>query len=217
MIESAKIHTFYNSFNQYKQAVYAFYTKHDRLPGDFNLDGQIGYRSGESIKAEYFKFPYDGTDTANNHYLPNTCSAPFVELYTEGISNFEPIGQSSNADTDSGVACRNTAKNGGLPFSSSFTANFFSIAANYPYSFSQDISAEKTFIFLQSYDDTQAVKASQTKNIDLKLDDGIMRTGRIRAYCRADQTATTGSYENAMKYEKAGGMSGKCAQIIYYY
>ena len=44
-----------------------------------------------------------------------------------------------------------------------------------------------------------------------------MRTGRIRAYCRADQTATTGSYENAMKYEKAGGMSGKCAQIIYYY
>ena len=94
-----------------------------------------------------FKFPYDGTDTANNHYLPNTCSAPFVELYTEGISNFEPIGQSPNRDTTSGVACRNTAKNGGLPFSSSFTANFFSIAANYPYSFSQDISAEKTFIF----------------------------------------------------------------------
>ena len=62
LIESAKIHTFYNSFNQYKQAVYAFYTKYDRLPGDFNLDEKIGYNSGEIIEAKYFKFLYDGTD-----------------------------------------------------------------------------------------------------------------------------------------------------------
>ena len=186
MIESAKLRNLINHFQDIeKQIYYAFRVARDRLPGDLNNDDILDNQINSSIiyNNTDFKFPYDGTDTANNHYLPNTCSAPFVELYTEGISNFEPIGQSSNTDTDSGVACRNTAKNGGLPFSSSFTANFFSIAANYPYSFSQDISAEKTFIFLQSYDDTQAVKASQTKNIDLKLDDGIMRTGRIRAYC----------------------------------
>ena len=106
LIESAKMHAFYNSFNQYKQAVYAFYTKYDRLPGDFNLDGQIGYKSGESIKAEYFKFPYDGTDMANNYYLPNEITAPFIELYQEKLIDLELAGNegyTANVSTMKGI------------------------------------------------------------------------------------------------------------------
>ena len=218
LIQSAKLRNLINQFQDIEKQIYTFNVAKGRLPGDLDNNGAIDnqHNANISYKNTDFKFPYNGTDTVNNHYLPNTCSAPFVELYTEGISTFEPTGQSPNRDTTDGVSCRNTAKNGGLPFSNSFTANFFAIAANYPYSFSQDISAEKTFILLQSYNDTQALKASQTKNIDLKLDDGIMRTGKIRAYCRSAQ-ATVGSYEAAIQDEKVGGKSGKCSQIIYYY
>lgn len=93
LIESAKVNAFYNSLSQYKQALYTFYTLHDRLPGDFNLDGKIGYSSGEIIKKEYFKFPYDGTDEANKHYVPNETMAPFIELYQEQIINQEFSGR----------------------------------------------------------------------------------------------------------------------------
>ena len=92
LIESAKVKAFYDSLNQYKQAVYTFYSTHDRLPGDFNLDGKIGYLSGEAIKKEYFKPPYDGTDTSNRYSVPNGVSAPLVELYQEKLINWEPTG-----------------------------------------------------------------------------------------------------------------------------
>ena len=137
LIESAKLRNLINQFQDIEKQIYAFRVARDRLPGDLNNDDILDNQINSSIiyNNTDFKFPYDGTDTANNHYLPNTCSAPFVELYTEGISNFEPIGQSSNTDTDSGVACRNTAKNGGLPFSNIFKSNFFVIATNFPHVF----------------------------------------------------------------------------------
>lgn len=57
--------------------------------------------------ANQFKFPYDGTDTANNHYIPDVCSAPFVEMYLEGVYDFEPTGQNGgNNQTDSSIICK---------------------------------------------------------------------------------------------------------------
>ena len=122
LIESVKLRNLINQFQDIEKQIYAFRVARDRLPGDLNNDGILDNQVNSSIVYNNtdFKFPYDGTDTANNHYLPNTCSAPFVELYTEGISNFEPIGQSPSADTGSGVNCRNTAKNSSLPFSNIF-------------------------------------------------------------------------------------------------
>ena len=42
LIESAKVHSFYSSLNNYKQAFNTFYISHSRFPGDFNMDGRIG-------------------------------------------------------------------------------------------------------------------------------------------------------------------------------
>ena len=219
LIDSAKLRNVINQFQDIEKQIYAFNVAKGRLPGDLDNDGIVDNQNNKNIiyKNTDFKFPYNGTDTANNHYLPNSCSAPFVELYTEGINDFEPTGQSPSQDTGNGINCRNTAKNGGLPFSNAFDSSFFSIAANHPYSFTTDIPYDKTIIFLQSYDDTQALKARQAKNIDLKMDDGILSTGKIRSYCRYNQGYNTTSYDIAINAEKEGGLAGKCAKILYYY
>ena len=219
LIESAKLRNLINQFQDIEKQIYAFRVARDRLPGDLNNDGILDNQVNSSIVYNNtdFKFPYDGTDTANNHYLPNTCSAPFVELYTEGISNFEPIGQSPSADTGSGVSCRNTAKNGGLPFSNIFKSNFFVIATNFPHVFTQDIPYDQTYIFLQSYDDAKTITGAQARNLDIKFDDGEVLTGKIRAYCRISETGTGSSYQQIIDAEKLGGKAGKCSSIMYFY
>ncbi len=175
LIESAKMHAFYNSFNQYKQAVYAFYTRYDRLPGDFNLDGQIGYRSGESIKAKYFKFPYDGTDEKNKHYLPNALTAPFIELYQEKLIDLELAG---NENTNSNVS---TMK--GI---SDVFCYFETIDKDYTtqhYFYNIPIG---TIIFQCNIEDSPNYKILGPKfayKFDKKYDDGIYNSGNFRAVC----------------------------------
>ena len=178
LIESAKVNAFYNSLSQYKQALYTFYTLHDRLPGDFNLDGKIGYSSGEIIKKEYFKFPYDGTDEANKHYLPNELMAPFIELYQEKIINQEFSGREGGNTVLSNV--------NGLPrtfcyFSSMPTTN--KLPSHYLY------GIESNMIFLQcqtSYNDLGTKGSKFAYQVDRKYDDNLYDDGNFRASCGND-------------------------------
>ena len=136
--------------------------------------------------ANQFKFPYDGTDTANNHYIPDVCSAPFVEMYLEGVYDFEPTGRNdSGAETAQHVICRNTTINSGMPFSKSFPGNYFGIGLNINYGVSINIGNDRANIFLQSQIDENAILSSIAKSIDSKIDDGINDQGKLRAYCKA--------------------------------
>ena len=178
LIESAKVNAFYDSLNQYKQALYTFYSTHDRLPGDFNLDGKIGYSSGEIIKKEYFKFPYDGTDEVNKHYLPNELMAPFIELYQEKIINQEFSGREGGNSILSNV--------NGLPrtfcyFSSMPTTN--KLPSHYLY------GIESNMIFLQcqtSYNDLGTKGSKFAYQVDRKYDDNLYDDGNFRVSCGND-------------------------------
>ena len=179
LIESAKVKAFYDSLNQYKQAVYTFYSTHDRLPGDFNLDGKIGYLSGETIKKEYFKPPYDGTDTTNTYYLPNEVSAPFVELYQNKLINWEPTGGevlSSNVSNVKGVndsvyCYFHTLRSDRVPDS---TSHYF-------------YGMKENTIFLQCQDHSSKGFVNNSAkfgySVDKKYDDGIYNNANFRAVC----------------------------------
>ena len=92
LIESAKVRKVINEINSWKQAVYSFEVIKNRLSGDLDGDGKIGGGSVENYNANSFAFPYNGTDTANNHYIPNVIYAPFVDMYLQKTSEFEPVG-----------------------------------------------------------------------------------------------------------------------------
>ena len=55
LIESAKIRSLINDFRYYEQSLYSFKLIKNRLPGDLNGSGKIGYGSGQEYDA--FSFP----------------------------------------------------------------------------------------------------------------------------------------------------------------
>ena len=59
---------------------------------DRNNSGLVGWNSRQTYTNRNFLFPYDGTDTANNHYIPTQLNAPFVDLYLSKIIDFESKG-----------------------------------------------------------------------------------------------------------------------------
>ena len=95
LIESAKMRNFINEVNSWRQALYTFKVRYDRLPGDLNNDGFLGgwcggstcpngdKNSGEVYTKNSFPSPY------NNKVQPSDAGA-YIELYLEGITNWEP-------------------------------------------------------------------------------------------------------------------------------
>ena len=149
------------------------------MPGDFNLDGKIGYLSGETIKSEYFKPPYNGTDTSNRYHVPNEVSAPFVELYQEKLINWEPTGSdftgssiSNVKGVDDGVYCFfHTLRSDRVPDS---TSHYF-------------YGMKENTIFMQckngSNEDFGKNSSKFGFNVDKKYDDGIYNNANFRAVC----------------------------------
>ncbi len=179
LIESAKVHSFYSSLNNYKQAFNTFYVSHGRFPGDFNMDGRIGQFGYEGINKKYFNFPYDGTNEVNGYYLPNGFIAPFVELYVEKLIDFEPKGNEtyasniSNVKGMSNVFCwYETARNDiilGNPYLNDFKPNTIFLQC----STSEYKSLTKTI-------------SNFAYKLDKKYDDGLYNYGDIRAKCCGD-------------------------------
>ena len=95
LIESAKIRNFINEVNSWRQALYTFRVRYDRLPGDLNNDGFLGgwcggntcpngdKNSGEIYTQNSFSSPY------NNKVQPSDAGA-YIELYLAGITNWKP-------------------------------------------------------------------------------------------------------------------------------
>ena len=98
MIESARRRALINEITDYKQAFLSFYCEYGRYPGDLNNLGFTGFSSGQTYNSNSFAFPYDGTDTKNNHYISDTVSGPFVDMYLAKTMEFEPQGSAESSN-----------------------------------------------------------------------------------------------------------------------
>ena len=193
LIDNAKIRSMANEVRQAKQNLNTFYALKNRLPGDLNGDNKIGYLSGETYNSSSFPAPYDGS---NDQYgIPHLLSAPFVDLFLAGISDFEPI----HTDTDTGrdilggqtyEAVMKVANAGGIPV---INANK-SLAYTYRYS---NADYRKTYWRHYNYDNNPVhifIDKNQTnlsenmKKLDIKIDDGNQNMGNMRGYCYSNYT-----------------------------
>lgn len=202
LIESAKRRALINEINNYKQAFLSFYAKNGRYPGDLNNTGRAGLGSTQAYNSDSFPFPYDGTDTANNHYIPDTVYGPFVDMYLDKTLDFEPKGQANSTNP----ALYNTNIQT-IPFSKTF-ANMF---IYYELMSDENIKVQKYSKY--NSNDIQAVvlrypninnakKSTDIpyimKDIDKKLDDGQYNSGSIRSTCSGPNTEAYNSYDESI-------------------
>ena len=183
LIESAKIRTVMNELMEYKRAIYTFRVAKERLPGDLNGSGKIGYESGQ----EYDDSSFSGNYVASNinYGVPDSRSAPYVDMYLEKVIDFEP----KKTFAKSGVL---GYTNGGVPISK-ISSNYFFI--DYVFGDGSDnitikkaVLGAKTGNYLRWHTIKSDGKSKFYKTIDLKLDDGIYNSGIIRGDCRIGQT-----------------------------
>ena len=93
LVESAKIRSFLNETNSWRQALYAFQVAYNRLPGDLNNDGFTGSwcagascplgseKSAEIYSTNSFPSPY-------NKSVPISWTGSFIDLYLANISDY---------------------------------------------------------------------------------------------------------------------------------
>ena len=174
LIESAKIRNVLTNLRNIEQEIMAFKIHKDRLPGDCN--NNLTFQCN-------FPYPYDGT---NEEYgKPNSISAPFVDLYIEKFSDFQPRNtQSITIDPDRhGVVINNNyavpsiLNNNKLPIGLGFGMTEYDSANHYRYQINQD----RIFLTIHSY--YRELKSDFSEKIDLKMDDGTYNHGVIRGAC----------------------------------
>ncbi len=177
LIKSAKIRSFINELNGYKTAVYTFRIAKDRLPGDLNGDGKIGHDSGETYDKNSFPSPYNVA--SGDYQIPNVYSAPWVDLYLEGIIDFQP--KKTATIKDGGEA----EKGLGLPYSDTLKVlHYF----EYPTSSSNSTNSKyniagKNYITSVGVKHEMTIQPEILKNIDEKIDDGKYNDGNFRGWC----------------------------------
>lgn len=203
LLNSQKKRSFINEVSGYKQAFLAFYAKNGRYPGDINNIGFTGIGSGQTYNANSFPFPYDGTDTANNHYIPDTVYGPFVDMYLDKTLDFEPKGQANSTNPALYTTDIQT-----VPFSKIFT-NMFAY-----YEKTKDDNIKNIKYSKYDFNDIQALVVRYPniatldknkriphfmKDIDIKTDDGEYNDGNVRSSCGGKNAFAYNSYDEAIE------------------
>ena len=196
LIESAKIRSITNTFQDTERQIYAFRVAKDRLPGDCNNDNSFICN---------FPSPYDGSNA--KYGIPNKISAPFVDLYLAGISEFQPI------NTDKIIA---RDQNGILDNSINAVPTLLN-NTNYPITitpaagslheehFRHKMNPYRMTVEFSSYTGPFVSKFAQ--KIDYKIDDGIYNSGIIRGGC---------SQENLINlFREPYNTATLCYKIVY--
>ena len=178
----------------------------DRFPGDVKNYGTFGAfsnyypTSSSSPKPNYTyqesDFPADFIEefrkTAGENAIPNYDTAPFVELYIEGITDFKPLG-----NNDSTADKKNTKK--GIPNSKIYSnETYFLFRHTGVYSSYSGIptpngyylsgikdfgSIQETIAYYYSGSTGKGMNPKILKQVDKKLDDGEYWNGRLRSEC----------------------------------
>ncbi len=200
LIESAKKRALLNEINSYKQAFLAFYVKNGRYPGDKNNIGFVGYNSGQIYNANSFPFPYNGTDTANNHFQAGILSAPFIDMYLDKILEFEPKGMDKNSNPST-LTLDTTI----LPFSKVYKDLFYHYEKAYDNNINNSNFTKYNFRDIQILLLRYAIDAKKNhkmayimKDIDTKLDDGLYNSGNVRSACQGPYGNFLNSYDDAI-------------------
>lgn len=197
LIESAKIRAFSNELNGWKQAVFTSLTVNGRLPGDLNNDGMIGpcrvydaSSSGRCVIETYtissFAEPYNVSSS-----VPNSYSAPFVDLYLSKIIDFKPDPSNINV-AGKGYPYSNVFKDGYFYFT-----NYMSGSTSYYMKDEPSTTIES--LNLQHHNSKENSDPKIFKKIDEKLDDGIYNTGNIRGRCYSGSYSYDSSITNGYK------------------
>ena len=178
LIESAKIIQFTREIEEWQQSINSFYVLKDRLPGDANNDGKIGYGSNEEYSENYFP-----------SYEPfaNDFVGPFLDLYLAKIIEFKPIFNRGS------VNMYNLKAEGAFPVSQALKDNIFYYFAYMPAIYNtlglynnnyKDITSNVLILngtATSSYN--KRIKCLTNEKVDRKIDDGKMDSGSIRIAC----------------------------------
>ncbi len=235
LIQSAKSRAIMNELREWKQNVYTFQVAKGRYPGDVMNYGTFGwngnYEKNSNAAQPYYE--YKATDfpssfiaefqkTAGTSVIPNYDSAPFVELYNEGIIDFKPLGNEMTGD-------KNNSKKGAPSLKSEPNVFIFFVhigtnREDYMYTLCQNDNENCNYQRGIGYEGqlkesiySQYLNSSQTngfdprllKNIDKKLDDGSFNTGMVRGSCYGSKNSGYNTYDNAIESGK------KCNKFHY--
>ena len=172
LIESAKIRSITNTFQDTERQIYTFRVAKDRLPGDCNNDNSFICN---------FPSPYDGSNA--KYGIPNSISAPFVDLYLAGIATFKPINTDKIATGDQNGILDNSMdavptllNNKNYPIRITSATGSSNIEH-----FRYNTNPNRVTVEFSSY--TEPFSAEFSKKIDLKFDDGQYNLGVIRSGC----------------------------------
>lgn len=201
LIENAKNRALINEIRDWKQAVNAFYLLKERLPGDLNNDGKVGFGSNEMYNENSFPFPYDGTD--DNYSIPDIFSAPFVDLYLAKITTFKPTKANKIYNISYFYSTLGGTKIPILKNLKNYVIHF-EYKQNDGNFWLKDIKEQQ---FLGIRTDNGKGLQSQTSKIfqyvDQKMDDGRLNSGSIRSSC-------DGKNQNGQNYEEIISQNKKC-------
>ena len=199
LIKSAKIRAFMNELNSYRQATSSFYASKDRLPGDLNNLGTVGFESGQTYTTSSFSSPY-------NVKAPNEQSAPFIDLYLEKVIDFRPDPNDIN-----------TAGKG-YPYSKVYKKSYYCfrnyISTGDPDFLTNFIKINSPYIFFGVNSADRSNIASDFKIVDQKMDDGLYNNGTIRSACYGSTKGLGfSSYDDAIN---KSGSTEQCTYLLYH-
>ena len=200
LIENAKNRALINEIRGWKQAVNAFYLLKERLPGDLNNDGKVGYGSNETYDENSFPFPYNGTD--NNYSIPDVFSAPFVDLYLAKITTFKPTKANKIFNIKYVYSTIGGTEIPILKNIKNYVIHF-EYKQNEGNLWLKDIK-DQQFLGIRT-DDGEGLQSQTSKifqYVDQKMDDGYLDSGSIRSSCDGGR--------NNIDYEEIINQNKKC-------
>ena len=207
LIKSTKYKAITAEMFEWAQDALVFKATKNRLPGDLNNDGLIDQATNfpQNVK---FKYPYDGTD--DTYQKPNHLTAPFVELFLEGISDFKP------EKTSMSTSLMTLAMNNAVPSAKYIDGGL------YFFKYNEDIntatSMKKNWLYYAKMGNAISLHdggyftmdPNIHKNIDTKYDDGIYNSGRIRGACKKkNNNMGNVDYDTTIKNKQ------KCGELMY--
>ena len=218
LIESAKVRNFMNQLNSYKQGVLSYKVAYDKLPGDTNDDGVIGYCRGSSCPSPNLE---PTSTNFGGEYVGKSVAyqaGPWVDLYNANIIDFKPIVGDNLADAK--YAYTEIQKNSPKLESSknTFTNVFFTYAnysssntADNEYGTTDGISLSFVYTPVSSGEDKSKVAISPKfmQSADTKMDDGIYNSGALRTCCYGTSGDCENSYQDSINKKK------RCDEFIY--
>ena len=186
LVDGAKVYTTISELRKFKQEIYSFKLLKNRLPGDLTGSGKIGKYGDQSYNNNSFGGNYVSSN--RNYGIPTQKVGPFVDLFLNNISDFEPkktVPQTGDLNDE----------NGGSPLSKSLDCWYY-FEHGWGSTNSSDgkyLMPEKTFIVCRKYP-SPTRKLKYFMKIDEKIDDGIWNMGDFRSRVRYDNLNSNGSH-----------------------